>query len=183
MPTLVARIVLTCTPEEVAPARRTVVERVRAWGVPLDDEAVETIGLIASELITNAVVHGRGPVSVALYHRPGHLIIDVLDGNRAVPLVGTAGNEDESGRGVALVCRLAERSGWELTDHGKRVWAEIAIPKPAPAIRATVLRRFFARRSNFSRSRTTKPLSLTVSQRGARSWHFLPCGVIADCGR
>lgn len=148
MPTLVARIALTCTPAEVAPARRAVVERVRAWGVPLNDEAVDTIGLVASELITNAVVHGRGPVSVALYHRPGHLIIDVLDGNRAVPLVGAAGHEDEGGRGVALVCQLAERSGWELTELGKRVWAEIALPKQAPVIRAAVLRRFFTRRSN-----------------------------------
>jgi anti-sigma regulatory factor (Ser/Thr protein kinase) len=144
MSTLVARIVLTGTEDEVSPARRAVVEKVRVWGVPLDDETADVIRLVASELITNAVVHGEGSVTVGLYHRPGCVVIDVLDGSPQVPQVSTAGDGDESGRGMALVGFLAARSGREPTARGKRVWAEIVIPEPLPAVHATGLRRFFA---------------------------------------
>ncbi|MFG2856082.1 ATP-binding protein [Streptomyces mirabilis] len=118
----------------------------RAWGVPLDDETADTIRLVASELITNGVVHGEGPVTVVLYHRPGSLVIEVRDGNPSAPTSRCGQAEDESGRGVALIDFLAVRSGWEPVGRGKRVWAQLALPKPAPAVRAAVLHRFFAAR-------------------------------------
>ncbi|MBB5934342.1 ATP-binding protein [Streptomyces zagrosensis] len=70
MPTLVTRLVLAGTHGEVSAARREVIDQVRAWDVPLDDETADTIRLVASELITNAVVHGGGPIIAALHHRP-----------------------------------------------------------------------------------------------------------------
>ncbi|WP_327354500.1 ATP-binding protein [Streptomyces sp. NBC_01304] len=143
MPTLVTRFVLAGTRGEVSAARRKVIDQVRAWGVPLDDEASDGVRLVASELITNAVVHGEGPITVTLYHRPGSLVIDVLDANRVPPQASYIELEDESGRGLALVDVLAARSGWEPADRGKHVWAELALPKSAPAVRAAVLRRFF----------------------------------------
>ncbi|MEW2120486.1 ATP-binding protein [Streptomyces sp. NPDC005474] len=159
MPTLVTHIVLAGTEGEVSPARRTVVDKVRAWGVPLDDETADAIRLVASELITNAVVHGEGPVTVVLYHRPGSLVIDVHDSNPGAPTSRCAQAGDESGGGVALVDFLAVRSGWEPVERGKRVWAQLALPKPAPAVRAAVLRRFFATRP--SPDVRTVPESLT----------------------
>jgi len=146
MPTLVHRFVLVGTESEGPLARRQVVDKVRTWGVPVDDETADAIRLVASELITNAVVHGEGPVTVALYHRPGSLVIDVIDGNPVSPHASCAHDDDESGRGLAMVGLLASRSAWEPSGHGKRVWAEIELPKAAPAIRAAVLRRLFARR-------------------------------------
>ncbi|WP_405808119.1 ATP-binding protein [Streptomyces sp. NBC_00210] len=163
MPTLVSRIFLTGTVGEVSPTRCAVVERVRAWGVPLDDERADVIRLVASELVTNAVVHGEGPVTVGLYHRPGCLVIEVHDGNPGAPLVGTAGEEDERGRGIGLVTSFAARSGWEATERGKRVWAEITLPKPAPAVRAAVLRRFFATRPSLDVRPAVLPFSLAVA--------------------
>ncbi|MFJ6665573.1 ATP-binding protein [Streptomyces sp. NPDC091383] len=85
MPTLVHRFVLAGEEREVSLARRTVVDKVRAWGVPLDDETADAIRLVASELISNAVVHGEGPDTVTLYHRPGRMVIDVLDANPGCP--------------------------------------------------------------------------------------------------
>lgn len=84
-------------------ARRMAVDRVRAWGVPMDAETADAVRLVASELITNAVVHGEGPVTVTLHHSPGRLVIDVLDGNPSAPRTCCAQPDDESGRSLALV--------------------------------------------------------------------------------
>ncbi|HEX5567912.1 MAG TPA: ATP-binding protein [Streptomyces sp.] len=121
-----------------------VVDKVRTWGVPLDEETTDAVRLVASELITNAVVHGTGPVTVTLHHRPGHLVIDVLDGNPSAPQLGCAQADDESGRGLALIGLLASRCAWEPSGRGKRVRAEMVLPAASPAIRTAVLRRLFA---------------------------------------
>lgn len=163
MPTLVHRFVLAGAEREVPLARRKVVDKVRAWGVPLDDETADAIRLVASELITNAVVHGEGPVTVALYHRPGRLVIDVLDNNPAGPQTSCAQADDQSGRGLALVGLLASRCAWEPADRGKRVWAEIALPRAAPAIRAAVLRRLFALRPKHGGAAELESLIVAVA--------------------
>ncbi|MFF8906319.1 ATP-binding protein [Streptomyces olivaceoviridis] len=163
MPTLVHRFVLAGTERDVPIARRKVIDMVRTWGVPLDDETTDTIRLVASELITNAVVHGEGPVCVALYHRPGRMVIDVLDSNPSAPQTSCAQADDESGRGLALVGRLASRCAWEPSDRGKRVWAEIKLPMTAPAIRAAVLRRLFLLRQKRRAVAESEPLTLAVA--------------------
>ncbi|MFJ9666767.1 ATP-binding protein [Streptomyces sp. NPDC101219] len=140
MPTLVHRFVLAGEEREVPLARRRVVDQVRSWGVPLNDDVTASVRLVASELISNAVIHGKGPVTVTVYHRPGRLVLDVVDGNPAAPRTSCAQAGDEGGRGLALVEILASRYAWEPVGQGKRVWAEIALPKTAPAVRAAVLR-------------------------------------------
>ncbi|MFF9806468.1 ATP-binding protein [Streptomyces coeruleorubidus] len=163
MPTLVHRFVLAGEEKEVPLARRKVVDKVCAWGVPLDDETVDAIRLVASELISNAVIHGEGPVTVTLYHRPGRLVIDVLDANPAAPQTSCAQADAESGRGLALVEVLASRCAWEPVGRGKRVWAEIALPKAAPAIRAAVLRKLFVLRPKQGLVAEPESLSLAVA--------------------
>ncbi len=66
-------------------------------------------------------------------------------------------------RGLALVGHFAVRSGWDLRDRGKSVWAEIEVPKPTPAIRAAVLRRFFAVRSQREAGPMPHPLVLSAA--------------------
>ena len=142
MPTLIHRFALAGEEWEVPLARCKVVDKVRTWGVPLNDETADAIRLVASELITNAVVHGEGPVTVTLYHRTDRLVIDVVDCNSAAPLTSCARSGDESGRGLALVELLASHYAWEPAGRGKRVRAEITLPTAAPAIRAAVLAGF-----------------------------------------
>ena len=89
-------------------------------------------------------------------------MIDVLDGSPKAPLAGSAGGEDESGRGMTLVDFLATRSGWEPTERGKRVWAEITLPESGPAIRAAVLRQFFAARTSTKDRPAHQPFALAV---------------------
>lgn len=163
MSTLVRRFVLVGTKEEVPFVRRQVLDQVRTWGVPVDDETADAIRLVVSELITNAVVHGTGPITVTLSLGPGRLAIDVFDGNSAAPQMSCAQNNDESGRGLALVAHLSSRCAWEPSGHGKRVWAEIELPMTAPAIRAAVLRRLFVRRPKREVVAEPEPLTLAVA--------------------
>ncbi|GAA0919846.1 ATP-binding protein [Streptomyces thermoalcalitolerans] len=138
MSMLVHWFVLTGTEKEVPQVRREIVDKVRAWGVPLDEGTTDAIRLVASELIANAVVHGKGPITVGLRYRPGRLAIDVLDGDPSVPRTGRVRADDESGRGLALVGLLAACCAWKPVGSGKRVWAEIELPMVVPVTRAAV---------------------------------------------
>lgn len=62
-----ARILVPGDPSAVGFARDRVLIQVRAWGVPLDEQLRDAVRLVASELITNAVVHGAGLTTVGLY--------------------------------------------------------------------------------------------------------------------
>ncbi|MDX2967172.1 ATP-binding protein [Streptomyces acidiscabies] len=163
MSTLVHRFVLAGVEEDVPLARHKVIDRMRGWGLSTDDDAADTVRLIASELVTNAVVHGKGPVTVTLFHRPGRLVIDVFDTNPAAPQMSWAQDDDENGRGLAMVDRLALHCSWMPSGRGKRVWAEIELPMVAPAIRAAVLSRFFGRGPKNGIVAATEPLTLAVA--------------------
>jgi len=163
MSTIVHRFVLAGTESDVLFARRKVIDQVHTWGVPMDDEKADAIRLAASELITNAVDHGKGPVTVTLYLRSGSLVIDVLDSNSSAPQMSWAQDEDESGRGLALVDLLALRCAWAPCEYGKHVWVEIELPMTAPAIRAAVLRRVFARRPKHGIVAKPELLTLAVA--------------------
>ncbi|MCX4587166.1 ATP-binding protein [Streptomyces sp. NBC_01481] len=126
-----ARIVVPGDPSAVAFARARVITHVRTWGVPLDEELRESVKLVASELITNAVVHGGGFATVGLYYADGRLLLVVHDGNADEPRRECATGDDEAGRGLALVELLAARNGWEPTANGKKVWAEFDVPTEA----------------------------------------------------
>lgn len=177
MPTLVHRFVLTGEEREVSFARRKVVDKVRSWNVPLNDDVADSICLVASELISNAVIHGKGPVTVTVYHRPGRLVLDVVDGDPAAPRTSCAQAGDEGGRGLALVEILASRCAWEPVGQGKRVWAEIALPRAAPAMRAAVLRGALALRPKHGS--VTEPESLTLDGR-VRGRHTLRTTSLPD---
>ncbi|WP_274563628.1 ATP-binding protein [Streptomyces spiramyceticus] len=136
-----ARILVPGDPSAIAFARDHVLTHVRAWGVSLDEELRDAVKLVASELITNAVVHGGGFATVGLYLNDGRLLLVVHDGNPAEPQRQYATGDDEAGRGLALVNFLAARSGWEPTARGKKMWAEFEVPVPPPSARGEVLRR------------------------------------------
>jgi anti-sigma regulatory factor (Ser/Thr protein kinase) len=137
-----ARILVPGDPSAVAFARDRVLTQVRAWRVPLDEDAREAVKLVASELITNAVVHGGSFATVGLYFHDHRLLLVVYDGNPAEPEMRHATGDDEQGRGLALVDSLTARNGWEAAPNGKKVWAEFDVPVPASrAARAELARR------------------------------------------
>lgn len=127
----------TSTPRGARLARRLVSHRLAAWGYPYDSGPNETVTLIASELAANAVRHGRVPgrdfhvrLTAPLGDAGGTIRIEVSDTRTEKrPTLTAAAPDAETGRGLYLVSRLAER--WAVGPRpgggpGKTVWAEIA---------------------------------------------------------
>jgi anti-sigma regulatory factor (Ser/Thr protein kinase) len=87
--------------------------------------------LLTSELVTNAVRHGREAFTVIVRYDGSWLRVEVGDGSPAVPTLTEPGADALGGRGVFLVDRLADRWGTQATADGKRVWFDLAVPPAA----------------------------------------------------
>lgn len=110
-------------PSALPRARAHVLEAARGWGI---DEA-DDLRIVASELITNAVLHGRSAPSVCVRHDdPGSITIEVGDDSPGEPTPGRSGDGASLGLGLEIVAALAEDWGVRRTDGGKVVWARLA---------------------------------------------------------
>ena len=116
------------TPRSVPRARNAVTAQLQAWGL---EEMAFGIELAVSELLTNAVTHARGPVTVRLI-RDLALICEVADTSSSAPRLRHAQLMDEGGRGLDLVSQVADRWGTRYTDTGKTIWIEQALPVLLP---------------------------------------------------
>ena len=77
------------------------------------------VELVVSELVTNAVKHGTGPVGLRVDADGTRVRIAVRDGGPA--LDSTRGD----GYGLHIVERLAVATGVDRSPSGKTVWAEL----------------------------------------------------------
>ncbi len=112
-------------------ARRDCRKALRQWGIPLNQEPVNNVVTLVSELMTNAVTHGRvwgRLVAFTVEHEDGTVRASVRDarGEKEVtPL--TAGPDDENGRGLRLVRELSDNWGVKPEVVGKTVWIEVKL--------------------------------------------------------
>ncbi|MFD7016400.1 ATP-binding protein [Streptomyces sp. NPDC059928] len=112
----------------VTDARHKVVAEICGWGLPVGSRVVETVALVTSELLTNAVQHaGHGPISVAALLRDDTVRVEVSDSSPVLPTLSLPTEDDEHGRGLFIVAALAVRHDVETTESGKRCWAEIPV--------------------------------------------------------
>ena len=96
-----------------------------AWSRDLVDLAL----LVTSELVTNAVVHGRAPIELTVRAGSSTVRIEVGDGGAGAPVL-VDGKPDAvrlGGRGVFLLDQLAARWGSQprAEGPGKTVWADL----------------------------------------------------------
>jgi len=114
-------------PDRDAPAaaRSAVREFCEDQGVGGDGDAAQ---LVASELVTNAVLHARTPMEVTLRLVAPLLHIAVRDASVDRPRMSSDVDENaESGRGLLLVDALASSWGSLVLDSGKIVWATVRV--------------------------------------------------------
>jgi anti-sigma regulatory factor (Ser/Thr protein kinase) len=92
------------------------------WQVP--EQRCEDIVLVVSELVTNAVVHGESARQLRLRRTATRVIVEVFDNGRRMPHPRVAEPDAESGRGLHLVAKIADRWGARPVHAGKVVWCE-----------------------------------------------------------
>ncbi|MFJ3308776.1 SpoIIE family protein phosphatase [Streptomyces sp. NPDC086549] len=126
-PDRVASWEIPADPSAVAVVRNDVARQLAVWGL---EEVAFTTELIASELVTNAIRHAYGPISLRLIHERA-LICEVSDASNTAPHLRRALSTDEGGRGLFLVAQLAQRWGTRHTADGKTIWTEQQLPDGA----------------------------------------------------
>ncbi|MFJ6567829.1 SpoIIE family protein phosphatase [Streptomyces sp. NPDC091292] len=96
---------------------------------------IDTVLLVVSELVTNALVHTDGPVRLDLTLVGGRLRIAVCDSSPRTPVKPTnLGWEATGGRGILLVEAMSDAYGTVPVSGGKQVWGEVVIgPRDAPS--------------------------------------------------
>jgi anti-sigma regulatory factor (Ser/Thr protein kinase) len=112
-------------PEAAARARRLAVSVMLKWGL---ETRAETVELLVSELVGNAVRHTGGGFGLRMRRRRGWIRVEVRDPSRALPCLLPVCDLDVSGRGLFLVDRLSDRWGVDLQPRGKTTWFELRVP-------------------------------------------------------
>jgi anti-sigma regulatory factor (Ser/Thr protein kinase) len=91
-----------------------------------DSSAMDTVPLLLTELVTNAIRHGGGEAGVEVDFRHGQIRIAVTDGGTGIPELRPPDIESESGRGLFLVDRLAD--SWGVSPDGATTWCAVTVP-------------------------------------------------------
>jgi anti-sigma regulatory factor (Ser/Thr protein kinase) len=92
-----------------------------------DEERIGYVGLMTTELASNAVEHAGTPYTLTIELAPLVLRVDVRDASAALPVMGEMGAPGAmGGRGLALIAELAQRWGCDSVTGGKSVWFEAA---------------------------------------------------------
>ncbi|WUH91170.1 SpoIIE family protein phosphatase [Streptomyces sp. NBC_00433] len=136
-------------------------DRIAAWDLPWAPESAgrgrdlaagtladwdlagltDTVRLVVSELIGNAVRHAvgigtnvgddsdeAGLLRLRLFQHPDDTVTcEVYDGSQATPRVRHPLLDDEFGRGLQLVAVTARRWGTRYTEGGKCIWAAVGL--------------------------------------------------------
>ncbi|MFD7442505.1 SpoIIE family protein phosphatase [Streptomyces sp. NPDC059909] len=129
-PAQVASWQLPNEPTAVRIARQAAARQLSEWGL---GHLVTTVELVVSELVTNAVRYGDGPIRLRLIQHQV-LTCEVSDSNPSHPRPRHPHVIDENGRGLSLVAQLSRRWGSRAATDGKVVWAEQDLPSKAVAV-------------------------------------------------
>jgi anti-sigma regulatory factor (Ser/Thr protein kinase) len=113
-------LTLPAEPESVAEARTRVCDALEPY---LANGESETLKLLVSEVVTNAVKHGDSTHPVQLHaHWNAEVRVEVCDhGEGFTPAPRNGALDEPGGFGLYLVGQLADRWGVE-TDDGTTVW-------------------------------------------------------------
>jgi anti-sigma regulatory factor (Ser/Thr protein kinase) len=86
----------------------------------------DTVVLLTSEVVTNAVLHGEGSLRLGAEAHRRLVRVEVMDRSNEAPRALEADADAESGRGMSIVDVLAAEWGVTSSDPGKTVWFEVA---------------------------------------------------------
>ncbi|MFS0699546.1 ATP-binding protein [Cellulomonas sp. 179-A 4D5 NHS] len=106
--------------------RQEINVRARARDDRLLDGVTHHLVLVASELATNAMRHGRPPTFIELFQHDALLLLTVADHDLSrEPRIAGGRAPGKGGFGLQIARRLSLDVGWYRSDNVKVVWAEI----------------------------------------------------------
>ncbi len=108
---------------DAAPAARAAL-RALLLRTPFADR-VDDGELAVSELVTNAVLHGRDPIVLRLLRTDHCVRVEVADGSPLSPSFSMLDPSAVTGRGLMLISAASDRWGVEPDAAGKCVWFEL----------------------------------------------------------
>jgi len=112
-------------PRQVARCRRLVRDTLAAWRL---GALTETVELLVSELVTNAIQYAGGEVRLRLQRDETKLLCEVCDHIRNPPELQELPATAERGRGILLVNELSRKWGHRRAANGKIVWFVLDLP-------------------------------------------------------
>lgn len=129
-------VLLPHAPSSVAIARQYLTAELVATGVR--ESVIDDVNLIISELLSNAMRHGRplasGEVRLTWTTNDDAIEVSVSDGGaRTEPRRGHPTLSSLGGRGLGIVETLAECWGVHRDEDGTTVWAVLSAPRLGPS--------------------------------------------------
>jgi anti-sigma regulatory factor (Ser/Thr protein kinase) len=107
-----------------ARARHLAAGQLTDWGLA---DLVDTVQLLISEVVTNAVRYAPGPIQLSLRLCSSTLRCEVEDASPEAPRRRAAHDESEGGRGLALVDALTDTWRSSSSPTGKTTWFELSL--------------------------------------------------------
>jgi anti-sigma regulatory factor (Ser/Thr protein kinase) len=118
-------------PTSAALVRRSIANDLAGNGI--DDDSIDDVVLVASELVGNAVIHAPARLdsglNVTWEVEPDAVVVRVLDGSPDLPRQRSTNDNETGGRGLTIVAALAADWGVRRNARGKQVWARVAISR------------------------------------------------------
>ena len=117
-----ARLELPDSAAAVRIGRRFLVTRAHAVGASdLTDDAA----LVASELVANAMQHGKPPITLTVHATADEITVEVHDTGREALIRPVPSSGNMTGRGLLLVEQLGAQWGVRRDGSGKTVWCTL----------------------------------------------------------
>ncbi len=116
-------------PTSCSQARAFVRDSLASMGI--DSKVADVAVLVASELVTNAVLHAHAGPVVTVHNEKTAVRIEVEDSSEMFPLVRGYSTDAVTGRGLDVIEASASNWGVVTTQNGKTVWAEFQLDSAA----------------------------------------------------
>ena len=118
------------SPEDLRGLRASLREALNRHGLVQGedlDEVPHLVVLVATELASNALRHGRPPTIITLLATDDRFLLDVADHDvSSVPELTDISPPDSGGRGLFLAQSVSLDVGWYATEKTKNIWASFS---------------------------------------------------------
>jgi signal transduction histidine kinase len=131
MPELSVTFRLDSEPAQVGRARELIHKVLPDWGLVGCEDVFQ---LIVSELVTNALPHCDRQIEVTVAYNGEDVRVEVWDSGDEMPVRQAPRDDEESGRGLALIDALVKMHGgwWGIARHASRGGKAVYVTMPSP---------------------------------------------------